>query len=434
MLKLLQMRNLRLSYILLLVLSPLIAQAQKTMGLDEAIMQAMENNYSLKITRNDETIAGNNVTLAPFLPTMTGTGRQSQTNNVTASSSAGEGKTLTNLYTAGVTVNWRLFDGFGMFTDYSRQQELLSMSSQRVKINVENLIMRICSEYYNIIVQQNRMQSALTSLSLSKSRYENAEEKYLLGVISGLDLQQARIDLNADSSAVLTQQEIVISSYIRMTNLLNAGHEINFNINDTIILAPEIDVDSLRQRTLEFNNQLILSRQGERLSEYDLQSVRAERYPTLNFSTGYNFSRNEFPWQADSYNQARGLNWGFNMTWNIFSGFETSRRISNAKIEAESSRLAYLDIENEILGELDLLYNTYRNNIIVADFETQSAELARASLEIAMERYRLGSLSGLEFREYQNNYLSAINRRLTALYQAKISEIGLRLLAGELTE
>lgn len=428
------MRNLRISSILLLLLTPLFTQAQNTMSLDEAIMQALENNYSLKITRNDETIAGNNVSLAPFLPTLTGTGRQSQTTNNTESSSAAAEKSRTNLYNAGLTMNWRLFDGFGMFTDYSRQQEMLAMSSQRVKINVESLIMRVCSEYYNIIVQQNRMQSALTSLSLSKSRYENAEEKYLLGVISGLDLQQARIDLNADSSAVLTQQETVVSAYIRMTNLLNAGHEINFNINDTIILAPAIDVDSLRARTLSFNNQLILARQGEKISEYDLQSVRADRYPTLNFSTGYNFSRNEYPWQADSYNQTNGLNWGFNMSWNIFSGLETNRRISNAKIEAESSRLAYLDIENEILGELDLLYNTYRNNIIVADFETQSAEVARASLEIAMERYRLGSLSGLEFREYQNNYLNAINRRLTALYQAKISEIGLRLLSGELTE
>lgn len=417
-----------------MLLPTLFAQAQKTMSLDEAITVALENNYSLKISRNNEVIADNNVTLAPFLPTLTGTGRQSQTNNDTESSTAGADKTRNNQYSAGVSLNWRLFDGFGMFTDYSRQQEMLAMSSQRVKINVENLIMRVCSEYYNIIVQQNRMESALTSLALSKSRFENAEEKYFLGVISGLDLQQAKIDLNSDSSFVLTQQEIVNSAYIRMTNLLNAGYDINFNINDTIILAPAIDTDSLRTRTLNFNNQLLLARQGEQLSAYDLESVRADRYPTLNFSTGYNFSRNEFPWQADSYNQAKGLNWGFNMSWNIFSGFETNRRISNAKIEAESSRLAYLDIENEILGELDLLFNTYRNNIIVADFEAQSAEVARASLEIAMERYRLGSLSGLEFREYQNNYLNAINRRLTALYQAKISEIGLRLLAGELTE
>jgi outer membrane protein TolC len=428
------MSNQKLKTMILFLLLPLVAGAQKTMNLDEAIMVALENNYSLKISRNDESIAQNNVSLAPFLPTITGTGRQSQTNNNTESSTAESDRTRNNLYTAGVTLNWRLFDGLGMFTDYSRQQEMLAMSSQRVKINVENLIMRVCSEYYNIIVQQNRMQSALTSLTLSRSRYENAEEKYFLGVISGLDLQQARIDLNADSSAVLSQQETVISAYIRMTNLLNAGHEIDFNINDTIILAPEIDVDSLRERTLKYNNQLILARQGERLSDFDLQSVRTDRYPTLNFSTGYNFSRNEYPWQADSYNQTNGLNWGFNMSWNIFSGLETSRRIANAKIEAESSRLSYLDIENEILGELDLLYNTYRNNIIVASFETQSAEVARASLEIAMERYRLGSLSGLEFREYQNNYLNAINRRLTALYQAKISEIGLRLLAGELTE
>lgn len=428
------MRQNRLSIIILAILLPLVSHAQEQMTLDEAIMKALENNFSLKISRNNESIAANNVTLAPFLPTVTGTGRQSQTDNTAESSSSEASKTRTNQFSSGVTLNWRIFDGLGMFTTYSRQQELLSMSSQRVRINVENLIMRVCSEYYNIIVQQNRMESVITSLALSKARYDNAEEKYLLGVISGLDLQQARIALNADSSAVLQQQETVKSAYIRMTNLLNAGHEIDFNINDTIILAPLIDIGILREKTITFNNQLIMARQGEKLSQYDLDAVRALRYPTINFSTGYNVSRSEFPWSSSSYSMTNGFNWGFNMSWNIFSGLETNRRIANAKIEAESSRLAYLDIENEILSELDLLYNTYQNNIIVTDFETQSAEVARASLEIAMERYRLGSLSGLEFREYQNNYLGAINRRLTALYRAKISEIGLRLLAGELTE
>jgi len=427
------MRNRKLSIISLLFVVSLTTSAQDIMTLDEAIRQALGNNYSLKMTRNDQTIAENNVTLAPFLPTVTGTGRQSQTNNTSVTSSSPSEKTTTNAYGAGVSLNWRIFDGLGMFSTYSRQQELLSMSSQRVKIEVENLIMRICSEYYNIIVQQNRLESSQTSLALSKSRYQNAEEKYLLGVISGLELQQAKIDLNADSSTVLAHLENVNSAYIRMTKLLNAGHEVDFNIQDTIILAPAVDIDSLRLRTMSFNNILILARQGEKISQYDLENARSQRYPTLNFGTGYNYNRNEYPLSA-SYNQTNGLNWGFNMSWNIFSGFETRRKISNAVIEAENSRLAYLDTENEILGELDLLYNTYRNNITVTYFETESAELARNTLEIAMERYRLGSLSGLEFREYQNNYLNAINRRLTALYQAKMSEIGLRLLAGEITE
>lgn len=428
------MRNLRLSFAILFLASFTTVQAQKIMSLDEAISQALEHNYSLKISRNDQAIARNNVTLAPFLPTLTGSGRQTQTNNNEANASSGPKDTRTNYYAAGVSMSWKLFDGFGMFTAYSRQKELLAMSNQRVRIDVENLVMRICSEYYNIIVQQNRLESSLTSLALSRSRYENAEEKYLLGVISGLDLQQAKIDLNTDSSTVLSQQETLKSAYIRMTNLLNAGHEINFVIQDTIILAPEMNYDSLRSRTLSFNNQLILARQGEQLSRYDLDAVRALRYPTINFSSGYNLTRYDYPWQADFYSQTKGFNWGFNMSWNIFSGLETRRKVSNAKIDLESSRFAYLDAENEILGELDLLYNTYRNSITVTFFETESAEVARNSLEIAMERYRLGSLSGLEFREYQNKYLNAINRRLSALYQAKISEIGLRLLAGELTE
>ena len=428
------MNRLRLKIIIFLaLLSPLLT-AQERMTLDEAILQALEHNYSLKITRNNESIARNNVSIAPFLPAVTGTGRESQTNTRSITSAGNDDRSLNNQYTAGIALNWRLFDGLGMFAAYNRQKELLAMSSQRVKISIENLILRLSSEYYNIIVQQNRMESALTSLALSRSRYEIAEEKYLLGVISGLELQQARIDLNADSSAVLTRQETVKSAYIRLTNLLNAGHEINFSISDTIILAREMKIDSLREQTLLYNNQLLLARQGEQLSQYDLESVRAARYPTLNFSTGYNITRNEFPRQPVTFNETGGVNWGFNISWNIFSGFETSRRISNAKIDAENSKLAYLDAENEILGDLELLYNTYRNNIIVTTFEAQSVEVTQASLEIAMERYRLGSLSGLEFREYQNNYLNAIDRRLTALYQAKISETNLRLLAGELSE
>lgn len=417
-----------------MLLLPLTAGAQKLLTLDEAIMEALENNYSLKISRNDQAMAENNVTLAPFLPTLESTARQLQTNSSDKTASTEYEDSRTNYYNLGASLSWTIFDGFGMFADYSRQKELLAMSSQSVKIDVENLVMAVCSEYYNIIVQENRLQSVRTSLALSRSRYETAEEKYMLGVISGLDLQQAKIDLNIDSSTVLSQQKMVTSSYILLAKKLNTGHQITFSVEDTIFLAPEMNIDSLRSRTLNYNNQLILARQGEQLSQYDLNAVRALRYPAINFSTGYNFTRNEFPWEANNYSQSKGMNWGLGMTWNIFTGFETQRKISNAKLEVENSKLAYQDIENEILGDLDLLYNTYRNSIIVTYFETESAEVARNSLEIAMERYRLGSLSGLEFREYQNKYLDAINRRLTALFQAKVSEIGLRLLAGELTE
>jgi len=407
--------------------------AQNNITLDECIRQALERNFSLKMARNDMNIAENNVSVSPFLPSVSATGKQVQDNYTSSETGAEDEGIRRNTYAAGVAMTWTIFDGLAMFADYSRQKQLFALSNQKVKIEVENLVMEVCSEYYNIIVQQRLLESELTSLALSKSRYANAEEKYMLGVISGLDLQQARLDLNADSSKVLSQNETVNSAYIRLANLLTAGAETKYNIHDTIVLSHEMNFDTLKARTIANNNTLIMARQGEVVSAKDLEIVRSARYPTLNFTSGYNFTKYDYPW-SNYFSQTKGMYYGLNLSWNIFNGLETRRRIANAKIEAENSRLAYLDAENQILGDLNLLYNNYRNNIIVTLFEKENVEVAEKSLDIALARYKLGSLSGLEFREYQNKYLEAINRRLTALYQAKMSEIGLRLLCGEITE
>jgi len=407
-------------------------KAQEITNLDQCIRQALERNYSLKMAKNDMTIAKNNISVSPFLPSVALTGRQLQENEINSATAEADERVRTNTLAAGVGMNWKIFDGLAMFSTYSRQTQLFALSNQRVKIEVENLVMEVCSEYYNLIVQERLLESELTSLTLSKSRYANAEEKYMLGVISGLDFQQARLDLNADSSKVLSQNETVRSAYIRLANLLNADSNTRFNIHDTILLSQEMNYDTLKSRTISNNNTLIMARMGETVSGKDLDIMRASRYPSLNFTSGYNLTRYDYPW-SDYFSQSKGLYYGFNISWNIFNGLETRKNIANAKINRENSRLAYLDAENQILGDLNLLYNNYRNNIIVTSFEKDNVDVAEKSLEIALERYRLGSLSGLEFREYQNKYLDAINRRLTALYQAKMSEIGLRLLCGELT-
>jgi outer membrane protein TolC len=98
----------------------------------------------------------------------------------------------------------------------------------------------------------------------------------------------------------------------------------------------------------------------------------------------------------------------------------------------KSQHYGYQQLENEVLGDITLLYNTYENNILLIAFEQESASVAQTSLDIAMARYRLGNLAGLEFRDYQKNYLDAVDRQWNAMYLAKTSEISLRLMAGEL--
>ena len=111
------MKNLRHSFIVLMLLLPLTAGAQKLLTLDEALMQALQNNYSLKISRNNQAIAGNNVTLAPFLPTVDGSGRQTQTTGSDKTASTEYEGSRANYYNVGASLRYTIFDGFGMFAN-----------------------------------------------------------------------------------------------------------------------------------------------------------------------------------------------------------------------------------------------------------------------------------------------------------------------------
>jgi len=51
---------------------------------------------------------------------------------------------------------------------------------------------------------------------------------------------------------------------------------------------------------------------------------------------------------------------------------------------------------------------------------------------IAMERYRLGELSGIQLREAQNALLEAEERRSISEYNTKLCEISLLQLSGRI--
>jgi outer membrane protein TolC len=319
-----------------------------------------------------------------------------------------------------------------MFATYNKQKDALNLSEQEVKIAIENLIGQVCYEYYNIIILNNRLSAAQYSLTLSQERYQQAMEMYTLGSSSGLDLRQAKIDFNADSSVMMTQQEALQNAYIRLNTLMNAPLTDDGYVIDSISLLPKIDRQQLHDATLRYNSTLAAARLGKRISEQDLKLANALRYPTLNFNTGYNYSWAETPSSAVTYNRSNGFNWGFSLSWTLFDGFDINRRIKNAKLAVKGSELSYLQIENTIKSELALIYNTYEKNLLMINFETESVETAYQTLDAAMYRYKLGGLSGIEFREYQKNYLEAVERQLSATYQAKLSEINLRLMSGEL--
>ncbi len=83
-------------------------------------------------------------------------------------------------------------------------------------------------------------------------------------------------------------------------------------------------------------------------------------------------------------------------------------------------------------SDLEQLYNTYINKLLLVNFEKDNARIAFENLDAALVKYKLGSLAGIEFREFQRTYIDAVDRELSALYDAKISELSLLLISGRI--
>lgn len=412
------------------------APAASGLTLEDCIARALEANYSVLISGNALEIARNNVTYAPFLPSVSLSSRQSanrtELRNYNEDGDVEKSNSSSSSLINGASLNWRLFDGLAMFATREKQSELLSQGEYNFRSVAENLVMQISAQYYSIISLQNKVNLLNELVSISQERYDQALTRYNIGSGSGLEHKQAKIYLNSDSSSLLQQKENLKNAYIELYRLMNLPLDSKLPVKDTIIPEPQLDVAKLFASAEENNTALLSLKAGEKIARLDTRIAKSSRYPSLDFSAGYNYNFNQSQYFPSKYNESNGLNWGFALTVPVFNGNETNRKIQNAKILEENAKLTFEKERQALQSELYQLYNIYSNNLTMIGFEEESREAALLNLEAAREKYRLGSLSGIEFRDIQLSYLNASDRRLNAIYQAKISEITLHLMAGEL--
>lgn len=427
-------------FAMLYVLSfvPAFSFAQQKITLEHCIEQALESNYSIKMIRNDQLKAANNLNYGPFLPTLSVSAGQKEnitdSKVITNGTDNGVNNAVSDALTAGVALNWRLFDGLEMFMTHSRYQEMLSIGELNTRAAVENLIVQVCSYYFDVIRQQSKLKAARHSLALSGDRYDEARDKYVLGVLSGLEAQQAKLDLNADSSNYMKQKELLKSAYITLNMIMNADLQQDRYVQDTIVLREPLNYDELRNKMLVTNTTLQIGRRDKKVSELDMKIARAALFPTLDFGAGYNYGRTKTPEATTTLNRTHGPYWGFSLGMTVFNRLENRRKIKNARLDVENAELSYQEAEQQLRADLAQLFNTYENNLQIVNFEQESARVAFENLDAAIEKYKLGTLSGIEFREFQRSYIDAVDREVSAIYQAKISELSLLLISGQILE
>ncbi len=435
------MKRVPISIFLILCLSALVKGQTGNLNLEEAISTGLRNNFSIQIAGNDAKIAGNNNTAgnAGFLPVVNLNGgikeNFSSVNTKDQNGvSAPESNQKTGTTNMGVTLDWTLFNGFGMFLRKEKLGSLQTYQEASMRATIENTVSEIITSYFAVVQLQNSIQVLQNAINFSNSRYELTRKKLQIGTSSELAFLKSSTDLNADSAAFLRQKVALSNAKSKLNTLLVLAPDKDFEAITPIVFDKKLDYNSLKSVLSSANSQVNLARQSADISLLDYRLTHAPKYPQIGFFTDYNWSKSNYNWGSNSTSQSGGPLVGLTVTVPVFDGFNKNRTSANAKITAESSTLTYQMILKNTEASLWQLFNEYENNLKLVKLETANLEVARHEVKISLERFRVGEMSDYELRQIQLAELEAENSMIVAQFQAKKSETELLRLSGKLIQ
>ena len=434
------MRFSTISIALLLIIttvSTTVSKAQEVLTLEQAIRIALENNYTVRISKNETVISTSNVSLANagILPNasadLTNTHSIQNTSQTQSDGSVRElDKAKNSSLNYGVSLNWTIFDGFGMFANYDRIKELEKLGETNMKATILSTVSDVVNRYYYLIRLQKEAEARDSVVTISRQRLNTAINRYTIGKAAKLEVLNATVDLNTDTTDLLRQKDLVFSNKIALNELLARDVNTSFEIRDSITIDRDLNYPDLLERASKENPVIQTAFINERIARLNLKQVKSLRYPTIGINSGYNFSNShsELGFARDSKGQ--GFNYGLTASLNLFNGFLQKRNEKNANIQIDNAQLDYSRLKQNIISQLSTAYQTYRTNLTLVKLENDNQNVAKQNLQITLDKYRLGSVTPVEFREAQRNFLEASVRFTDSQYQAKQAEIALKELAG----
>lgn len=415
------------------------AQQLPVLTLKEALEIALKNNYNIKLSQNNTTIAGNNVTLgnAGFLPQVTGD--LTQTNGIQTTRQTRSDGTVNNINNAhnsnlnyGVNLNWTVFDGFAMFANYDQLKQLDKLGAIRLQDTIQSTVANVINTYYNLISQNEQIKALRGAIEISKTQTRYATDKFNVGRVSKLDVYTAQVNLNTDTAALIAQVQQFKTTKIQLNQLMVRDLFTDFTVGDTIIIDDKLLLGDILAKAQTQNPDILASQINQRLAEINLRQVKSTRYPVVGLTSGYTFGKSSTPAGFTLRQNTRGLNYGVTASINIFDGLNQWRRERNAKLQIANAELSMKQAKLDVEAQISNFYVAYLSGIDQIRLGRDNVELARKSLDISLEKYRLGNITPLEIREAQRNYLNAQSIYFSAQYQSKMAEVTLKQITNSI--
>ncbi len=439
---------LKLALFLLFVSESVVAQK---LTQDEAIRLTLENNFGILIATNNIEVAKNNkgILNSGYLPSLTANaGANYQTaSSITGFQGAIDANTgeprpdieindaETQRYNASLNLNYTLFDGLGRFYNYKRLKEQYNLTELQARETIENTILQLSTIYYEVARLSENIGILEETLQISRERVSRSNYQFEYGQNTKLNVLNAQVDVANDSINLLNTRQQLANTKRDLNVVLVNNLEDTFEVDTVVKFIPKLLLDDYLDKSSENNVTLLQNESNIRISDYDIKVSKSGYLPTVGLTGSYGWNENRNPPSAffpgnvaDTYTLSAGVT----LTWNLFDGGSTITRVKNAKIAQDSQEIIKSQIEQEVKRDIANALGNYKNRLSVYAIQQQNVITNQNNFERSQERFKLGQITSIEFRQAQINLILAETNKSAAKYDAKIAELQLLQLTGQL--
>ena len=425
---------------IVVLITTLQVNSQEVLTKKEALKITLENNFGIKIAKNNKEVAKNNASIynTRYLPNVSvssGTNYRKENQTITRQdgTSTNANGAVTKSYNASIGLNYTIFDGLGRKYNYQQLKERYNLTELQAKQTIENTYLQLFTTYFQIARLSENKANRNEALTISKQRLQRAKYQYEYGQSTKLELLNAEVDVNNDSISLINANQQLSNAKRGLNVILGVNKESNYTVETNVEFLKMLNFNDLHQKTLTNNSVLKQNEKNIAISEFNLKVNKASYLPSLGFNTSYGWNKSENP--ATSFlagATSSGLNAGLSLSWNVFDGGSTKTRVANAKIALENQEILLEQQKVTIENNLKNIWENYQNQLFILKAQEKNVLTTQNNFDRSKERYKLGQITSIEFRQAQINLINSKTAFNNAKFDAKLIELQLLQLSGDI--
>ena len=402
--------------------------------------EALERNFGIVIARNQLAIADANSSIlnSRFLPILSATAGFNYSNeDQEVTFRNGEVNAVngaeTERYNAALNLNYTLFDGLGRWYDYKRFKEQYNLSELQVRQTIETTLLQLFTVYYEVARLRENVSVLEQTYANTQDRLTRAQYQFDYGQVNKLEVLNAEVDLVTDSINLINGRQLLRNAKRDLTVVLNSELDRAFTVDTAVNFINPIRMEEFYTAAPQNNVELLIAKSNIQLSDYSYKAAKSVFLPSLNLNGSYGWNEGQFPVTSFATSStSTGLSVGLSLNWNLFDGGTGITNVKTARILRDNQELVEKQLEVETARNLANARGNYQNSLEIYRLQRQNVLTAQDNYERSAERYKLGQISSVELRRAQINLLNSQTNRNLAKYQAKLAELELLQLSGQI--